>query len=161
MMRAMAICGVSLILAVVFISGCVSKAGEDQMQAYYLAGELKQLEPNESAVRLNDELIALGESAVPAVVELFESNTPRDRGNAAWILGEIRDRRAIPVLTRRGLHDGAADVREFSAQALGSIGDPSATPYLQKVASEDTDSRVRGTALGAIENIHSQMRSPR
>jgi len=161
MMRVIFICAVSTILAVVCISGCAAKASKDQIHAYYITGELKRLEPNESAVRLNDELIALGKTAVPAVVELFESNTPRDRGNAAWILGEISDRRAISVLTRKGLHDPVANVREFSAQALGSIGDPSAIPYLHKVASEDTDSSVRGTALGAIENIRSQMRSPR
>jgi HEAT repeat protein len=148
-------------LGIVLISGCATETSKDQIQAYYLTGELKRLEPNESAVRLNDELIAMGETAVPAVIELFESHAPRDRGNAAWILAEIRDRRAISVLTRKGLHDPDAFVRELSAQALGSIGDPSAIPYLQKLASEDTDTRVTDAAVGAIENIRSQMRSLR
>jgi len=146
-------------VAALLVVGCQRVKDENELQARHLASELLHLQPDESAVELNDRLIALGPTAVPAVIKLFDSENDRVRLDAAWVLGEIGDRRALPVLMDKGLNDRNVSVREFSAQAIGSIGDLSAIPRLKKAASKDTNSRVREQARSAIENIRSQMRS--
>lgn len=149
---------VSIIYVTMLVTGCQTTKDQDKLQAQHLVSELAQLRPNKNAIKLNNELIALGAAAVPAVIELFDSDNANAHVNAAWILGEIRDVRALPVLVEKGLNDPVALVREFSAQAIGSIGDPSAITHLEEVASKDVDPSVRETARSAIENIRSQMR---
>lgn len=146
-------------VAVLLVTGCQRVKDENELQARHPASELLHLQPDESAVELNDRLIALGPTAVPAVIKLFDSENDRARLNAAWVLGEIGDRRALPILMDKGLNDRDVSVREFSAQAIGSIGDPSAIRHLKEVASKDVEPGVREHARGAIENIRSQMRN--
>ena len=116
-----------------------------------------------------DELIAIGEPAVPALLELLESEQRFVRYRAAWILGKIRDRRATPALIEllktepnlsyaRGLgeiRDPAAipalieamrhkEVKEFAMASLVQIGDPALNSLIQSLLSPNP---VRGVSV--------------
>ncbi len=69
--------------------------------------------------------VALTEIGAPAVDDLMNCLLdPRAcvRSSAAWVLGNIGDLRAVPVL-QRFLEDSSRDVRKEAAEALGKIAD--------------------------------------
>lgn len=66
-------------------------------------------------------LTRMGEHSVRPLIEILYSNDGLVRQNAAAILGNIRDRRAIPVLARLAEKDRESRVRETAKQALEKI----------------------------------------
>ncbi|MEX2704697.1 MAG: HEAT repeat domain-containing protein [Candidatus Freyrarchaeum guaymaensis] len=74
-----------------------------------------------------------------------------DRVEAAWTLGETKDRRAVEPLIQ-ALGDEHWRVRWRAAWALGEIGDERAVEPLIR-ALEDKDSRVRESAARALGEI--------
>ena len=93
-------------------------------------------------------LAYIGEPAIPFLVRALSDEDPRTRGSAAFVLGNIRDRRSIPAL-RATLADPAGEVRYEAAAALGNIGDRSG--YRTLVAGlEDDDIRSRFKAHEAL-----------
>jgi HEAT repeat protein len=74
------------------------------------------------------------------------------RASAAWALGEIEHRRAVPALIA-ALKDGDALVRRSAARALGSTEDPSAIPALTELLRADADGSVRAAAAWALGEI--------
>ncbi|RME04344.1 MAG: hypothetical protein D6805_03380 [Planctomycetota bacterium] len=66
-------------------------------------------------------LTRMGERAVLPLLEILDSNDGSVRQNAAMILGNIRDRRAIPALARLAISDGQSRVRSQAEIALKKI----------------------------------------
>ncbi len=76
--------------------------------------------------------------------------TPCWRVTAAWALGRIGDRRAVPrLLEVLGDLRNAVDVRHAAAEALLRIADPASLPALQKLAEDYPDHSVRRVLLRA------------
>lgn len=83
------------------------------------------------------------------------------RAQACEALGQISDRRAVPLLTPL-LYDPVAGVKEMAAQALGNIGENSALTELAKVAEDFGESvKVRELARKAIRRIENSNVAPR
>ncbi len=67
----------------------------------------------------------------------FQSNHEGSRVDAAVHLGRIGDARAVMPLVDRLKNDRSRDVRVASATALGQIGDPTASVYLERAVIYD------------------------
>ena len=96
-------------------------------------------------------LVAIGSSAYEPVTRALAGPAWIARSNAAWALGAMRNRQAVPLLTRT-LKDGEAAVRRKGAWALGALDSSEAVPALVE-ALKDSDAGVReqvAWALGAI-----------
>lgn len=93
-------------------------------------------------------LVAIGRRSYDPLVAALGNPAWIARRNAAWALGAIDDRGAVPALTR-ALGDAATRVRQQAAWALGAIGDPGAMQGLLS-ALKDPDPGVRRQAAWAI-----------
>jgi HEAT repeat protein len=60
-------------------------------------------------------------NAVPGIIELLKHENPTIRGDAAYVLGIIKDRSAREAL-EECLHDSHLSVREVVNDALAQIG---------------------------------------
>ena len=78
-----------------------------------------------------------GADAVDALALAFEDPSALLRHEIAYVLGQMGDRHALPVLTER-LSDEHEHVmvRHEAAEAMGAIGDDSARPVLKKFATD-------------------------
>ena len=82
----------------------------------------------------------------PLVVKALKDPSPKVRAFALQTLEKVAAKDAIPEIALL-LEDPVKDVQERAAYALGTIGDPSAVPYLTKVrdnvrgAEKDDDGR--------------------
>ena len=73
----------------------------------------------------------------PGVIFLHNDLTPCWRAAAAWALGQIGDRRAVPALLATvGNLENAPDTRHAAAEALGQIADPSSLIPLRRLAAD-------------------------
>lgn len=89
-----------------------------------LAAAIEQLDSEDVRQRLQARttLLNMGEAAVDALVQMLGRNTPFGSAEAAIVLGEIGDRRAVEPLVV-ALQTGNMLVAQNAAQALGEIGD--------------------------------------
>ncbi|MEM4359193.1 MAG: HEAT repeat domain-containing protein, partial [Candidatus Bilamarchaeaceae archaeon] len=71
--------------------------------------------------RETDEVVAIGEPAVPALIDALKDKNEDVRYGAAIALGKIGDARAVPALID-SLNDKGWIVREGAAKVLGRIG---------------------------------------
>ncbi len=90
-------------------------------------------------------------ASVEPLIELLGNKEEQVRLYAAYALGGLKDRRAVPARART-LADASSSVRGIAAHALGQIGARDATEALMK-ALEDTSAHVRATAAYAIARI--------
>lgn len=96
-----------------------------------------------------------GSEAVDAIGEALKNRQDSAllRHELAYVLGQIRDRRACPVLAAVLADEGDdAMVRHEAAEALGAIGDGGAVPVLEKYA-EDPVPEVADTCKLSLELI--------
>jgi HEAT repeat protein len=96
-------------------------------------------------------LVAIGTAAYEPLTKVLAAPTWIARKNAAWALGALGNRSAIPLLART-LRDTEAPVRRRGAWALGALDSSEAVPALIE-ALKDSDAGVReqvAWALGAI-----------
>ena len=93
-------------------------------------------------------------SRIDELRDLLQSADHAVRRRAAIDLGKIGDaaKAAVPMLIE-ALRDGNGDVRFYSAQALGQIGDVEATPALTELSNADPHDYIRVTAINALKNI--------
>ncbi len=90
--------------------------------------------------------------AEPNVHLLQMEATPCWRAAAAWALGRIGERRAVPVLLDVVMNlDNAVDTRYAAAEALGFIADPASFPAIQELATDYPEISTRRALLEAIE----------
>ncbi len=79
---------------------------------------------------------------VEELIEQLKSKDDEARANAAYRLGKITDKRAVPALSK-ALNDEDKYVRYNAARALGQIGDASAVPPLiERLKDEDVNVRL-------------------
>lgn len=102
---------------------------------------LQDLDAGDRKVReaAHKELVAIGSPAVRALSAILkDTDNPKDnrREDAAAILGEIGDRKAVPALLEALREDWSEGVRYSAGFALGRIGDPSAVPALSRMLDE-------------------------
>lgn len=98
-------------------------------------------------------LVAIGTPAFDPLAKALGGQAWIARTNAAWALGALGNRRAVPLLSR-SLADSEANVRKRSAWALGALDASEAVPALVE-ALKDSDAGVReqaAWALGAIDD---------
>ncbi len=81
-------------------------------------------------VRNLQEIIKIGEPAVPALLDALRIRMPKIRANAAFALGEIKDDRALKPLEQHLRLDSNIDVRRECAQALLSFEKYQGVPLL-------------------------------
>jgi HEAT repeat protein len=90
--------------------------------------------------------------SLDAVIVVLGDPRPSAREKAAWILGQVGDRRAIEPLVA-ALRDPYGRVRHTAAWALGIIGDERAIePLRENLADRDED--ARHGAVWALGKLH-------
>ncbi len=132
----LSVCALAMLLTLVF-TGCSSPAKNyDFLEAGpSLQREINQRVENleflhgEELVRNLQRLVWIGEPAIPDLLEALDSENPKTRGSAAYVLGELRDSRAVEALRER-LDDPVPTVRYEIASSLIMIGDWNAVPVL-------------------------------
>lgn len=72
------------------------------------------------------------------------------RSRAAWELGQMGDRSAIPALIEALQNDENEDVRWSAAWALGKLGDKAAIPALEEASENDESEDVRNRAWESL-----------
>jgi hypothetical protein len=98
----------------------------------------------------------------PALIKLIE-NQPPDLDRSAWKekrrdaarrLGQLKDRRAVPTLSKLAETETFDIIGEIAIEALGNIGDASAVPVLQKIANDGARDRAqRDLAVKALGKL--------
>lgn len=109
--------------------------------------------PGQEAARA---LAAIGSPSFTPVLAVLPKGGNHARRNAAWILGALRDERAVLPLVAQ-TSDRVAGVRENVAWSLGAIRDQRAVEALGRVVVQDESADVRekaAWALGAINDAH-------
>ena len=95
-------------------------------------------------------LTAMGEAAIPALIESLMHQDWSVRLHAVESLGKTKSRKAVEPLLSVLAHDGDSAVREDTIRALGAIGDPQAVEALLIVMKEPGLRTVAVEALGRI-----------
>lgn len=122
-----------------------------------VAGRVETLFSRDENSKLNqpakvDEFVALGRSAIPALVAALKSKSPRRRALATAALGRFRSRRELKPLLELA-NDPSADVRRVLAIALGEIGSDVVISPLKKLL-EDREAPVRAAAVWAVGHLN-------
>jgi HEAT repeat protein len=97
---------------------------------------------------ISEILVALGEPATNAVIDLLHHADGSKRAQAAYFLGWQQVKRAVPHLLET-LHDPNPKTRRAAASALGNIGDRQALEPLITTM-QDSDSGVRERTAEAL-----------
>jgi len=109
--------------------------------------ETLESEPSEAAAGRPDPL-GVG------VLFLHDDLTPCWRAAAAWALGRLGERRAVPVLLALVADlDNAPDTRHAAAEALGEIGDPESGAAIRALATDYPEVSTRRALLRACERL--------
>ena len=129
---------------------------------FYLARALGNLHNTASvdaltaalADNLNEARHGRPDPAEPTIHLLQLDYTPCWRATAAWALGRIGDRRAVPALLGavRNL-DNATDVRHAAARALGELRDPSTLTELRRLAADYPEVSTRRALWDAVQKL--------
>jgi hypothetical protein len=99
-------------------------------------------------------IVAIGEQriyeATPRLMQMVEQ---RDQASlrAVWALGQLRDPRALELLTGLLVHPRST-LRQYACVALGKLGDTSAMPALEATLKDD-DEMVRLQARRALHKL--------
>ncbi|MFO7904158.1 MAG: HEAT repeat domain-containing protein, partial [Pirellulaceae bacterium] len=101
---------------------------------------------------LNEARHGRPDPSEPNIHLLQMEATPCWRAAAAWALGRIGDRRAVPTLLDvAGNMDNAVDTRYAAAEALGDIADPESIPAILELATGHPEVSTRRKLLEACE----------
>ncbi len=94
------------------------------------------------------------EEAEGRFIEKLRGHPDRSvRNHAAQALGKVKNKNSLGDLMAQCDREEAWNVRQTILGTIGKIGDPSAFPFLERVARTDEDSRVRLSAASAIRRI--------
>lgn len=122
---------------------------------FYLGRTLGNLRDTGSVDTLLAALRAPGEFAAgspdplgPGLIFLHNDLTPCWRAAAAWALGEIGDKRAIPDLLKVvGDFNNATEIRHAAAESLGKLGDASTRLAMRELAKDYPEVSTRNTLI--------------
>lgn len=98
-------------------------------------------------------LRAIGTPAVEPLIEALKGSNLEIRRQAATVLGEIKEKRAVEPLIETLFDEEDEFIRARSAMALGEIGDEAALEYLKKASTEDKTRHVKEEALYALKKF--------
>lgn len=135
-----------------------------------VASAIGQVEPLPGRVQLLKEILAISEvetrkaviqvltdfdtpSAYEVILPALQDPDPRVRQWAVAGLGELADRRAVPLFRKQLLKDSDEGVKTEAAFRLGKLGDTSDVPSLKKAMKSDPTSNVHIWAKWAFEEI--------
>jgi hypothetical protein len=106
--------------------------------------EMLEKDPTETALGLNP----------PPAHIIYKAWRPFHRPAAAWALGELKAKKAVPVLMKvvQDL-DNASSTREQAAIALGKIADKNILAELKKIAEEYPEVTTRRALLESVERM--------
>lgn len=93
----------------------------------------------------------LGDDVAPKLTEAFEDRRAYIRFNAAFVAGDLGEKRLVGALSK-ALADANEVVQSEAAVALGKIGDVTAVPALQTALKSENEV-VRGDAMLALARI--------
>jgi HEAT repeat protein len=110
---------------------------------------------------LNEARHGRPDPAEPNIHLLQMEATPCWRAAAAWALGHLGDRRAVPVLLAVVANlDNAVDTRYAAAEALGRIATPDSLPAIQQLAAEYPEVSVRRALFEACDKQTARLAGP-
>ena len=117
-------------------------------------GQDKNLSDSAWKVRIEVEnsLIALGKAAVPTMIEACGDSNQHVRLLAAYVLGYLNDRSAVPALMGIVKGDEYAPARLAAIEALGRLGAKEAIKVVQ-AATKDQSTHVRSAAKWALPRV--------
>ncbi len=96
---------------------------------------------------------SLGLNPPPAHI-IYKGWRPFHRPAAAWSLGELRAKKAVPVLMKAVQDlDNASSTREQAAVALGKIADKSSLAELKKIGEDYPELMTRRALLEAVAKM--------
>ena len=106
------------------------------------------------APELNEARHGRPDPSEPNIHFLQLEYTPCWRAAAAWALGQIGDRRAVPALLDviRNL-ENATDTRHAAAEALGNIADPTSLEAIEQLAAGYPEVSTRRALIEAREHL--------
>lgn len=87
------------------------------------------------------------------IIDFYNEMVPSDKEVAVWILGELREKASISVLSRASVHS-YTNIRRMAISALGKIGDKSSEDILIRALSDSND-QVKLYAIKALNKIKS------
>ena len=90
---------------------------------------------------------------LPVWVHNLEHRQPLVRKSAAFYLGQMRAKPAIPTLIGALVEETEATVRTQIIKSLSDMGDPSILPQLKSFFQTESDPVVSKTCLLAIEHL--------
>jgi 23S rRNA G2445 N2-methylase RlmL len=107
---------------------------------------------------VGDQLLAMGDQAIPQLVRALRHSDPRVRQSAAFLLGRLGER-VPPAALAHALADDDPKVRKNAAVALGRLAAPDTAPALSEALGREAISWVRSSlvlALGAVggDQVH-------
>ncbi len=153
------------------VNGLIHALGDNVLAVKHaVASALGWVEPDTDRVQLLKEVLAISEvetrKAVIQVLTAFDTPSayevilpslndpdPRVRQVAVSGLGELADRRAVPLLRKRLIKDSDEGVRTEAAFRLGKLGDTADLSSLKKAGKSDSSATVKIWAQWAIEQI--------
>ena len=130
---------------------------------FYLARELGNLADKHSVdallavlgPELNEARHGRPDPSQPTIHFLQLEYTPCWRAAAAYALGCIADKKAVPALLAVvGNLDNATDVRHAAATALGRIADPASCEAIRSLAQDYPEVSTRKALLQACEPLN-------
>lgn len=127
------------------------------------ASALTDISPTVRVAAAHAILSLPSREAISLVTPLLKEKSEFVRREAAYVLGETRDRSAVPALIETSLRDKEGSVRGAAAVALGQIGDEAAVQPLsqmligdptrkKKSREEDFVMRSAAKSLGQIRS---------
>lgn len=103
-------------------------------------------------IEVENDLIALGKLTVPTLIDACSDPNKHVRLLAAYVLGCLNDRSAIPALMQMVKGDKYAAARLMAVEALGRLGAKEALEVV-KTATEDSSSYVSDAAIWALQRL--------
>lgn len=129
--------------------GILAKSNNEKelFQSISEAGKLDKIEVLKGLSEENNHKL------IQYIRENYASMKTKDKENAVWILGELRDNKTLDILMKAAVHNHVS-VRRMAVSAMGKIGDKAAENVLIKKL-EDDNPQVIMYAIKALIKIKS------